>query len=69
MRVWRPQPEIAPFQAGGETQWYDFNFNAIALNWPMAGVDSNEVVFGMDAKASPHGWVNGDLSAVNPSHG
>ncbi|MEY8263319.1 MAG: hypothetical protein RPR98_03860 [Bermanella sp.] len=35
----------------------------------MAGVDSNEVVFGMDAKASPQGRVNGDLNAVNPSHG
>ena len=31
MRVWRPQTEIAPFQAGGETQWYDFNFNATSL--------------------------------------
>ena len=31
MRVWRPQTEITPFQAGGEAQWYGFNFNAIAL--------------------------------------
>ena len=31
MRVRRPQTEIAPLQAGGETQWYGFNFNAIAL--------------------------------------
>ncbi|MEY8263727.1 MAG: hypothetical protein RPR98_05940 [Bermanella sp.] len=35
----------------------------------MAGVGGNEVVFGMDAKASPQGGVNGDLSAVNSSHG
>ena len=35
----------------------------------MAGVDSNEVVFGRDAKASPQGGVDGDLSVVNPSHG
>ena len=34
MRVRRPQTEIAPFQAGGETQWYDFNFNAIAQAAP-----------------------------------
>ena len=39
------------------------------MNWPMAGVDSNGVVFGMDAKASPQGGVYGDLSAVNSNHG
>ncbi|MEY8204582.1 MAG: hypothetical protein RPR40_05850, partial [Bermanella sp.] len=42
---------------------------AAAVNWLMVGVNSTEVVFGMDAKASPQGRVNGDLSAVNPSHG
>ena len=35
----------------------------------MAGVGSSEVVFGMDAKASPQGGVYRDLSAVNVSHG
>ncbi|MEY8205270.1 MAG: hypothetical protein RPR40_09360 [Bermanella sp.] len=39
------------------------------MSWPMVGVDSNEMVFGMDAKASPQGGVYGDLSADNPSHG
>ena len=31
MRAWRPQTEIAPFQAGGECYGTTFNFNAIAL--------------------------------------
>ena len=39
MRVWRPQTEIATFQAGGETQWYDFNFNAIALRLGCSAIE------------------------------
>ena len=39
------------------------------MSWPMVGIVSNEMVFGMDAKASPQGGVYGDLSADNPSHG
>jgi len=35
----------------------------------VAGVGINEDVFGMDAKASPHGWVHGDLSDINPCYG